>query len=324
MIVANLDCEVEWAGAPPLPAAVRARIGALGTLLRVLGDAPLELVAPVDPARVTEVTKFGAHHRHGTIAPRRCSPPHFWGATARYPASGDVSVARTASDRRLAARLAGDGIARVVDSVAALEALLPALVEESPARAWVAKATICAAGRDRVRRRGAAVDDATRTRLGRLLARGGALVVEPWLDRVADYGQAARIDDAGAVLLDEPHRLLCTDDGGFRGIDGDAAVPPPIRAALADAAGRAGAALAALGHRGRFAIDAFAHAGGVRALVEINPRLSFGVIARAWAERLGVAGTLEVGTGEPPAGAIPLLLPGTADPTSAWFTASRR
>ena len=324
IIVADLDCEVAWAGAPPLPAKVLARIAALGTLMRALAggdDDLLALPAPVDPARVPRV--------EGVPSPRLAVREA--GTRADLSWGGDAELARRCNDRRLAHVVAAHlgalppGTA-IVTSVDELEARLPAAVAASPVRAWVAKATICAAGRDRVRRRGADLDAATRVRAGRLLDRGGALILEPWLERTLDLGQPGEV--AGEVTLAPPHRLLCDDGGGFRGVA--IGEPPELlvhAGALARAGRAAGAALAALGYRGRFVVDAFVHrtaAGEVlRPLVEINARLTFGWLARAWADRLG-PGTLEVGAGAPPAGARALLLPGAEDPTSAWFSASSR
>jgi hypothetical protein len=325
LLVANLDCEVEWAGAPPLPAPVRARIAALGTLMRALAesdDDTIELPAAVDPARMPRVAGFpsprlverGAHVPHDSIIA--------WG--------GDAELGRRCNDRRLAHVIAAQrGVvpagAAIVTSVEELEAHLPATTAASPTRAWVAKATICAAGRDRVRRRGAELDAATRIRCGRLLDRGSALILEPWLERTLDLGQPGEIA-GGAVTLFPPHRLLCDDTGGFRGVViGDAPEVTAHAAALAATGRAAGEALASLGYQGRFVVDAFVHrtpAGEVlRPLVEINARLTFGWIARAWSARLG-PGTLEVGTGLAPPDAIALLLPAADDPTAAWFTPS--
>jgi len=346
LLVANLDAEVEWADAAPLPAAVRARIAALGTLLRALGDDGdvLELVAPVDPARMTDA---GPRPRliardaaapiasHGRLAPPLpawsgpdAPPVLAWGATAAHPASGDVAIARRANDRRLAHAIATqlgavpDGVA-IVESIDELAARLPAACVASPTGAWVAKATICAAGRDRVRRRGAELDVATRVRLERLLARGGALVLEPWLDRSADLGQPGRVHEDGSIVLVAPHRLHCDDHGGFRGIAiGDDPVVAEHAGALEAAGGAAGAALAALGYRGPFVVDGFVHGDRrLRPVVEINARLTFGWIARAWAERLG-PGALALGDGAPPPGTIALLLPGRTDPTAAWWVSA--
>lgn len=314
IVLANLDCEVEWANAPPLPAAVRARIAALGTLLRIYGD--VLLVGPVAPARIPAVAGVrGALHPEGV----RGAVHRAWGATATWPESGSVEVARACNDRRLSASLGDSGDAYVVESIAALEQLLPELGGE-----WVAKATICAAGRDRVRRRGATIDDATRTRLGRLMARGGALVVEPWRRRVLDLGQPGVVESDGSVTLLPPHRLLVDDGGGFAGIAiGDDPEVTAHAERLARAGRAAGEAIAARGHRGEFVVDAFVHAGGLRAIVEINARLTFGHVARAWAAQLG-AGALHLGRGAVPDGAIALLHPGAADDTSAWWATSSR
>jgi hypothetical protein len=256
---------------------------------------------------------------HGTKA---------WGATARLPESGEVAVARACNDRRLAAVFGDHDDAVVVETIEALEAMLPAICGASATGAWVAKATICAAGRDRVRRRGEMLDDATRVRLQRLMARGGALVVEPWRERVLDLGQPGVVGDDGAITLAAPHRLHVEPGGGFAGIT---IGPDPEVAAHADALALAahavGDALAARGYRGPFVVDAFVHldrgSHRLRAVVEINARLTFGWIARAWADHLG-DGTLMLGRGAPPADATALLLPGADDDTSAWFSASRR
>lgn len=331
LLVANLDCEVEWAGAPPLPAPVRARIAALGTLMRALAasdDDAIELPAAVDPARMPRVEGFPSPRLVVRGHPSTRSLRDLAQGERVVSWGGDAELGRRCNDRRLAHVIAAQrgavpAGAAIVASVEELEAHLPATTAASPTRAWVAKATICAAGRDRVRRRGAELDAATRIRCGRLLDRGGALLLEPWLERTLDLGQPGEIA-GGVVTLAPPHRLLCDDTGGFRGVViGDAPEVAVHAAALAATGRAAGEALASLGYQGRFVVDAFVHrtaAGEVlRPLVEINARLTFGWIARAWAARLG-PGTLEVGTGLPPPDAVALLLPSAEDPTSAWFT----
>lgn len=322
MILANLDCEAEWTGTP-LPAAVLTRLAALGTLLRAF-DPDVELLGPVPAARQPTgiayrsftLRDLSVSHTGGEVG--TSGPIVAWGATARREGSGDVGIARACNDRRLAVGLSEPGDARVVTTIEELEQVI------APWGEWVAKATICAAGRDRVRRKGA-IDAATRTRLARLLAPGGALVVEPWRARTLDLGQPGVVDARGEIALAPPHRLICDPGGGFRGV----AIGPdpqvaPYADALADAGRRAGAAIAARGYRGPFVVDAFVHGDGeLRAICEINARLTFGWVARAWAAHLG-DGTLTLGRGAPPADATPLLLPGDADDTSAWFTSSRR
>ena len=361
-LVANLDCEAEWTGAA-LPAAVRARIAALGTLMRALAtsdDDELVTVAPVDAARVPDGA--GAPRPRLAAGPPRPDPGHptlTWGATAAAPATPDptaagddvaarlwrapapglgaaaVEIARACNDRRLAAAVAaaldaalpGAAIVTDADGDDALDDAIRAAAAASPLGAWVAKAVICAAGRDRVRRRGADLDPPTRTRLHRLRARGGALVVEPWLDRALDHGQTGVVGDGGDVTLWPAHRLWCDDGGGFRGvvIDPRDEAVTPHREALAAAARAAGEAIARAGHRGAFGVDALVHRTprglALRPLVEINARMTFGVIARAWLERVGSAGALEVGRGAPPPDARPLLSPEPGgDDTAAWLT----
>ena len=304
---------------------MRGRIAALGTLMRALADRDddaIELVAPVDPARMPRLAGVPSPRLVARGTPRTDDEVIAWG--------GHAELGRRCNDRRLAHVIAAQrGVvpagAAIITGIDELEAGLPGAVAASPTRAWVAKATICAAGRDRVRRRGAELDAATRIRCERLLERGGALILEPWLERTLDLGQPGEI--AGGILtLAPPHRLLCDDTGGFRGVViGEAPEVTAHAAALATTGRAAGEALASLGYQGRFVVDAFVHrtpTGEVlRPLVEINARLTFGWIARAWSARLG-PGTLEVGTGLAPPDAIALLLPAADDPTSAWFTPS--
>jgi hypothetical protein len=371
VVVANLDCEVGWAGGPALPAPVRAKIAALGTMVRAVvpdgAAAALVLPGPVERARIGEApggprwrivdaagapaggpwTAWGGggEHEHVDVDANvdvdvdvdvdAHGAPAAWRALLPRIPPPPADVLRRVADRRwalahaerLGAALPG---ARAISSVDALVAHLAAGgTAASPTGAWVAKAPITAAGRDRVHRAGAAPpDDATRRRLERLLARAGALVVEPWVDRLADLGQPGIVAGPGRVVLLPPHRLLVDAGGGFAGIAIDDAAATGLsadeRARVRAIAAEVGAALAGDGYRGPFTIDAFAwrDPGGVRRLhplCEVNPRLTFGLVARAWAERLGRPLTLRVGRAAPPPGAIALVQPTAADPTAAWL-----
>ncbi|HVV84706.1 MAG TPA: hypothetical protein VHE35_16690, partial [Kofleriaceae bacterium] len=118
--------------------------------------------------------------------------------------------------------------------------------------------------------------------------------------------------DAERALVLPPHRPWCDAAGVVRGVvvDDGAGLDPAWRADLDRVARAAAARLGALGYRGGFVVDALVHraAGGPRLhpLVELNPRLTFGLVARAWAERTG-ARVFSLG-GPPPAGARPLVL----------------
>lgn len=339
LIVGNLDCEVAWAGGPALPAAVTARLALLATTLRVFADHDddrLWLPAPVAPTAVPIDGAPRPRLEHGPLRLAGARRLTAWGALAAHdhdhavtPPAADAgwrelvralppaaaAIARAASDRRLALALAaelGVGLpgARAVTSVDELRAHLAAGgAAASPTGAWVAKAPLTAAGRDRVRRVGPDVDAATATRLGRLLAVHGALVVEPWMARTLDVGQAGVVLAADRALLLPPHRGVCDSAGVVRALwidDADAALPPAHARALATATAAVAARLGALGYRGPFVVDAFAHADGFHPLGEINPRLTFGLVARAWAEHVGQPLLLGLG-GPPPPGARPLV-----------------
>jgi len=222
-------------------------------------------------------------------------------------------VARAANDRRLAlavaaahgAQLSGQRTIRSADEI------------ELPGP-WVCKAPWTAAGRDRCRGAGPPTAE-QRTRLERLLARSGELVLEPWCERIVDVGVCATVAPSGEVTAHPAHTLLADARGGFVGID---LAPPPLEPAelarLAELVTAAGRALAELGYAGPVAVDAFAYRDGerraFRPLCEINARLSFGWIARALAARLGAQ---RLGFGPAPPEALVLIAPAD-DGITAW------
>ncbi len=157
---------------------------------------------------------------------------------------------------------------------------------------WVAKAPFSAAGRERVRF-AAPPPSPERDRIVQLLARFGCLLLEPWVERLLDLGCAGIVSATGVELF-PPHRIECDAAGVFRAavIDDGRNVEPAVAGALRETGLAAGEALAAAGYRGPFSIDAYLwrDASGVvrlQRLSEINARLTFGLVARAAAERAG-------------------------------------
>ena len=205
----------------------------------------------------------------------------------------EPATARACNDRRFAFRLAerqGWTLpgARIIESLADL----PADADGHP---WIAKAIFSAAGRERAR---FSQPDEQRPRLERLLSRFGALLLEPWVDRVLDLGCAGMVDGARIEVF-PPHRLDCDAAGVFRAaiIDdsGATVADPAVLGAVRDSAHAAGDALAAAGYRGPFSVDAYLwrdRAGAVQLqrMSEVNARLTFGLVARAAAERAGTSG----------------------------------
>ena len=303
VVHANLDCEAVWAGAP-LPPAVARRISYYAALLAALAPpgAEVEVWAPaaVDPARLLSPPPWTA-------------PAMRVGAPSRADAAWADPAARAANDRRLAL-----AVSAAHDAALPGERVIASADEIDLPGPWVCKAPWTAAGRDRCRGTGAPTAE-QRARIGRLLARSGALVLEPWCDRIVDAGVCARVAVDGAVTAHPPHTLIANARGGFLGIDlSPPALEPAERARLSELVAAAGAALAALGYAGPFAVDAFAYRDGARRrfrpLCEINARLSFGWIARALADRLG---TRRLGFGPAPPGARVLIAPAD-DGITAW------
>ncbi|MCX5746310.1 MAG: hypothetical protein NT062_27855 [Proteobacteria bacterium] len=296
VVHANLDAEATWAGVT-LPLAVRRRLAALAPLVTALVDEPVEVWAAVefDPARLV-----------GSLRPA---------VRVGVPAAPDLAWAQPGAkhvnDRRFARALVPMPGAHTVSSPAELDAHVATL---GP---WIAKAPWTAAGRDRHRGVGPLVDAPGRTRVRRLLERFGALVVEPWLDRIVDVGKCGRVDVDGGLVAEPAHGLLVDARGNFVGIDRRPPALEPAEHALLDATlARVGAALHAEGYVGPFAIDAFAYRDGAarrfHPLCEINARYTFGWIAHALDATV-------LGFGPPPAGASVLIAPAADDPTTAWI-----
>ena len=163
------------------------------------------------------------------------------------------------------------------------------------------------------------LDAETRHHAAKLLARCGALVVEPWRARILYFGVCATLD-ARRVTAHQPHGRLVDARGAFLGID--TAVPALTtgeRDRVDAALHAAGATIAAVGYAGPFAIDGFVYTtdAGERALqavCEINARHTFGWVTRA-------LGARTLGFGSPPPGALVLIQPCEADATCAWMLA---
>ena len=315
VVHANLDCEAAWAGVP-LPPAVARRISYYSALVAAIAPegAEVEVWAPaaVEAARLRSIGA-GEAGRGGRATEAWRAPAMRVGVPAQADTAWADPGAKAGNDRRLALAVAaahGAALPGAKTIAAAGEIDLPG--------PWVCKAPWTSAGRDRCR--GAGPPSAEqRTRIERLIAAHGELVLEPWCDRIADAGVCARVGADGAVEVQPPHALLVDARGGFAGIDLDEpALEPAERARLEEIAAAAGAALAARGFAGPFAVDAFAYRDGERRrfhpLCEINARLTFGWIARALAARLG---TRRLGFGPAPEGARVLIEP-AGDGITAW------
>jgi hypothetical protein len=353
-LIANMDAETRWVGRDRLPRALRERLAAAGTLMRAFAEEGDELwtVGPMADDALPEVP--------GLPRPRLVSGPFVddgvpllsWmvtpdlpGADAGAPAApgapdgvpswgmspeGVVErVAHRAFAHDLARRLGlGHAGSHALVSAQELEEVLTGALGP-----WVLKPGWSAAGRGHLLSDGPA-DPVTRLSALRLLKSQGWLLFEPWDTRVLDVGCCGLVSERGASLVGS-HRLLIDEGGRFRGVVTTAdGVAPGLQhdesEALQAATLAAGSALSAAGYSGPFGVDAYRTAEGTfRPLVEVNARLSFGLITRLLAERVEAVDhrapvALRMARGPVPEGEgiVPLLHP---DPdhaeggTSAWL-----
>jgi hypothetical protein len=319
-LLGNLDCEARWAGVA-LPAPVLGRISLYATLFAACAPDEDDANAPAARDGALHVWVPAAIDPQRLIGHPRWTPPvvHAGPAPAALGLRWADPGARAANDRGRTLAIARSlGIALpgacIVGSLDELDAAVAGLA----GRPWVCKARWTAAGRDRAHGAGAAEGE-LRRRLARMLERLGALVFEPWLDRVDDLGVCGEIAPGGDVALAEPHRLISDPRGRFLGIELAPALDRAIAQPLHEVARAAAARIAEeTGYRGPFAIDAFVYrdrgAHQLHPLCELNARHTFGWVARALARRLGIR---RLGFDPPPPGAMVLIAPGD-DRVTAW------
>lgn len=310
-------------------------IAGLASLLRVWagpGDA-LWLPLPVDPRRLPALPGSPLPELASGPLPQHARALLCW---AQTPASARIQVrgphkaeappglwdlvcapaaARRANDRRhWLAWAVAEGLALPGAQVCRERATLFPLLQGD----WVLKAPFSAAGRARLRGQGPPSPSMS-ARIERMLLLHGSVVYEPWLQRDGDSAYLGVVRDAGVQLLGG-HILLVDRAGGFRGIELRA---PTAEERLARVARKVGVKLQAEGYRGAFGIDAFTHAGGLHPLVEVNARVTFGHLARAYASLFGQA-TLRLVAADAAAlsAASPqavLLLPAEGGKQACWL-----
>lgn len=165
---------------------------------------------------------------------------------------------------------------------------------------WVVKAPYSASGRSRYihREEGVLTDPKAWRTVERLFELHGPLLFEPWMERTADFGACALLTPGGLRVLGF-HRQRVDVKGQFAGVELIEETPPGMREAV-EGAGRA---LQRAGYAGPFGIDAWEYRipGGLafNPLGEINARMTFGLVARAMAERRGSSPAAGSGSATP-------------------------
>lgn len=276
-ILANLDQEERWLGTT-LPEHIHRRLGVMATLLQALAteddDVTVHVGAPLHEPVTSDLWRPPAvdHRPPPRVDLWWCDP-----------------AAKPFNDRRFSLALAkqlGCALPRA-EALTSLEAIDAHLAAGSGG-AWVLKAPWSSAGRHRVFSAGFALEGEHRVAAERLLARTGALVFEPWCERICDVA----VCGVAGVEVTEPHEILNGPRGNFCGIELEPAVlEVGEHDQLVTTAERVAQHLADAGYRGPFGIDAFVHRVGtervLHPLCEINARHTFGHVARALGRRFG-------------------------------------
>lgn len=220
-----------------------------------------------------------------------------------------ADAVRTANSRQFSFDLesrwhVGLESAATIHSPAELEHALEELAKRQ--RDWVLKAEFGMASRECLRGTGGRLEAAQLQWAKSRLSRGQVLILEPWVDRVAEMGLQFEIPPRsspsavqGARPREEPRFLGCVPLlSGAQGNYEGSRLPGGSAAAIDDrwqpaieVAGQAARAVQELGYFGPLGIDAMLYRGrdgnvGCRPLQDINARFTMGRLAWEWNARL--------------------------------------
>ncbi len=275
-----------------LPAPVESIPDVPGLPTPILESGPLDRLPPVEEVLAWCETPEAAAHRRNPRNPSKVSlsaPLHELLWTLPVPAPSVVAMVHHRAFHLQVAQEIGCTLpgARTVESLSELDRLtLP--------RSWVLKAPLSASGRNRyIERDGhqqALTEPKARRTVERLFDRHGSLLFEPWMDRIADYGVSALLTD-DVLRVVGIHGQRVDRKGQFVGIDLNPDLTEEDRRRLLETVEAVAAALRRTGYVGPFGIDAWSYReedGRVvlNPLGEINVRMTFGLVAWAWAERV--------------------------------------
>jgi hypothetical protein len=196
------------------------------------------------------------------------------------PAAPPLTVLRQVNDRSFCATL-GHGLASscFARDMATLERHLQ---QPSPTTRYVIKRAFAFAGREQRRVRNGVLDESTRGFCLRSLARGEGLQVEPWVERLGDFGKHGYLTQAGALLMGATREQRCDSMGRFLGMS---MAPAQLSEAedqlMVTELAKTAAALNAASYFGPFGIDGFRYLQpdgriGFNPRCEINARLTMG------------------------------------------------
>jgi hypothetical protein len=240
-----------------------------------------DLVSPDD--LILDGSSGAAVQEHLTVqafcpTPSALSQIRRWGLEP--PAAPAFEILRAVNDRAFCAQL-GHGLP---DSCFArtLAEVERQLGQEVPGGQYVIKRAFSFAGREQKRVRQGALDAATRGFCRRSFERGEGLQIEPWVERLADFGRHGYLTRRGALLVGATREQRCDPAGRFCGMSRTSAqLSEAEDAALLAELSETARALTAAGYFGPFGIDGFRYRLpdgklGFDARCEINARLTMG------------------------------------------------
>jgi uncharacterized ferritin-like protein (DUF455 family) len=238
---------------------------------------------------------------------------------AGTPLTQRADTSKAANRKSFAARLLADLIDDLSDTrLSAAETV--GVVHDSAESAWqevqqrwerrertVVKADHGTSGRNMIRIREDEDLPIVQAWLRNAFRHQPAVVIEPWLERVADLSVLSRVQENGDVLHMGVTRFLSDRRGQYRGavvgkpsfglapelvrfLHDDGRDPGWVERTLQRTAQKVGAALFNRGYTGPFGVDAFLHRDGdtcrLRPLVEVNARYTMGNVSLGLARQL--------------------------------------
>ena len=260
--------------------------------------------------------------------------------SAFWAGGAESSVVRWANDKRSLVALAagcgesllpGTAILRTEHELKAGSPLLQCIATYS--QRWVVKLPWSASGRKMVHGRCEQPGEGA-AQVKPYLARYTTLLIQPWVERVADFGLCAHLEEQSLTFFGA-HQQFVDHRGQFCAAEYlRNGLPECYQGPLQAAARALGAKLRTAGFRGLFGVDGFAYGSpgdspALQALGELNARCTFGFVGRLLASRTfethpnASAVRLSLGASPPAPAAgweqLPLVMPHPAAGVGVWL-----
>jgi len=242
----------------------------------------LDLIAPDDLVISNDLASLHARDTRLTalaFCPTPSARQQLERAGYTPPDAPALDVLQRVNHRRFCAQL-GQTLpnATYVDNMEALEQHLRT---PSPTGTYVIKRAFSFAGREQRRVRDGLLDEPTRGFCRRSFGNGEGVQVEPWFERVADYGKHGYLSREGELFVGATRQQHVDNMGRFESMSATSDITATDDALLDEELKRVASALHNAGYFGPFGIDGFRYrlSDGAIALnprCEINARFSMG------------------------------------------------